>query len=325
MDIINMKAKISYAFLIVLPALIYAGQTDTLMTDDRSLPVLNNHYFIPNSDFNSPFITTFFKTGIGGGTSLNRIPIYADNGNRLLGTLEGENTYVSADVQVQIKAKDWLAAWFLYQANARIGTSKPSILANGVTSITGFEFGWMLRLWQNKKNILTGTISINNSDVSALNLSRFIKDIIANPDSNRIPLREARNLLNGGAGLRYAHTFSDMAGLRAFVSASYGESMLKGNKHVWKFDSGILGSLNFSRSHNIPFGINLGYSIQKFALFEGQQEDNTYSILLKLAYTGREEYNIGMEFTHIRTAAPLIKGENTLEYVASSFVMVYYF
>ncbi len=33
----------------------------------------------------------------------------------------------------------------------------------------------------------------------------------------------------------------------------------------------------------------------------------------------------GLEFTHVSTTDPLIKGENKLEYLTTSFVMVYYF
>jgi len=131
--------------------------------------------------------------------------------------------------------------------------------------------------------------------------------------------------LAGGAGIRYAYSFSDMIGIQAFINASYGESLIKNNKNVWKFNTGILGSFNFIHSHDVPVGLNLGYTIQKFSLFEGQQEDNIQSFMFKVAYTGREEYNIGLEFSHVSTAAPLIKEENKLEYIATAFVMVYYF
>jgi len=321
-----MKTKMIYIFLILLLPLFLAAQAgDSLATVKRSLPVLNDHYFIPNSNFPSPFMTSFFETGIGGGSSLNSIPIYANDGEVLLGTLEGENTYITADVQVQVEAKDWLAVWFRYQANARIGSSTPTIIAHGVTSATGFEFGWMLRLWHNKKSQLSGTISINNSTVSAVNLSNYVKDVIDSPDSINTSLSKEKNPLAGGAGIRYAYSFSDMIGIQAFINASYGESILKDNKNVWKFNTGILGSFNFIHSHDVPVGLNLGYTIQKFSLFEGQQEDNIQSFIFKVAYTGREEYNIGLEFSHVTTAAPLIKEENKLEYLATAFVMVYYF
>jgi len=320
-----MKIKTIIIFLILLLPLFLAAQTDSLSTDKRSLPVLNDHYFTPNSNFHSPFMTTFFKTGIGGGVSLNNIPIYVNEGEKLLGTLEGENTYVTADIHVQVEAKEWLAVWFRYQANARIGSSTPTILAHGVTAITGFEFGWMLRLWHNKKNQLTGTIAINNTSVSALHLLNYLKNVITNPDSINASLSREKNPLDGVAGVRYAYSFSNMIGIQAFINASYGESLLKDNRNVWKFDTGILGSFNFIHSHDIPLGLNLGYTIQKFSLFEGQDEDNAQSFIFKVAYTGREEYNIGLEFMRVTTAAPLIEGAEKLEYLSTAFVMVYYF
>jgi len=270
-------------------------------------------------------MTTFFKTGIGGGVTINNIPIYLNNGKKLLGTIEGENTYVTADVQVQVEANDWLAAWFRYKVNARIGSSTPTILAHGVTSATGFEFGWMFRLLKTKRSLLSGTIAINNSTISAINLSNFIQDVIESPDSINTTLSKKKNPLDGGAGIRYAYAFNNMIGIQAFINASYGESILKDDANVWKFDTGIMGSFNFIKSHNIPLGLNLGYTIQKFALFENQNEDNTHTFIFKLAYTGREEYNIGLEFTHVNTATPLLIGTNNQKYLTTTFVMVYYF
>ena len=310
--------------IILLPFFIY-GQVDSLSAAKRPLPVLNNHYFTPTSSFPSAFMTTFFKTGIGGGLSLTQIPISLNNGETLLGTLEGENTYITADIHVQVKAKDWLSVWFRYQANARIGSSKPTILAHGVTSITGFEFGWMFRLLHTKKSQLSGTIHVINSTISSIHLLNFIKDVIHNPDSSNVSLTKMRNPLYGGAGFRYAYSFSDIFGIQAYLNTSYGESILRNNETVWKFSSGVLGSFNFIHSYGIPIGINLGYSIQKLALFDNKEEDNSKSFILKIAYTGREEYSIGLEFLHVNAITPLIKNTASLAYLTTSFVMVYYF
>ena len=314
-----------FSLLLALPALLFAGQTDSLSIIERSLPILNGHYFIPNTSFPSPFMTSFFETGIGGGTSLNSIPVYINDGTKLLGTLEGQNTYVTADVNVQIRAKEWMAVWFRYQANARIGSSTPTVFAHGVTSITGFEFGWMLRLWHGNKSQLTGAISINNRTVNAINLVNFIRDMVDNPDSIQTTLTKKKNPLDGGVGIRYAYAFNESIGIQGYINASNGESLVTDNRNVWRFDTGILGSLNLRRRYDIPIGFNLGYTVNKYTVFEDQDGERVKSFIFKVAYTGREEYNLGLEFTHINTVAPLIKGENKLEYISTIFTMVYFF
>jgi hypothetical protein len=320
-----MKSFRLHILLFFLMPLVLIGQDDTLSVYQRSLPKLNDHYFMPNSNFLSPFMATFFKTGIGGGVSQGNIPVYTNDGELLVGTIEGEDTYVTADVHVQVEAKEWLAVWFRYQAIARIGSSTPAIFAHGVTSITGFDFGWMLRLWHNKQSQLSGTLNIRNFNISAINISGYIRDVIAGPDSIKAAPYKKDNPLDGGAGLRYAYAFNNMFGAQAFFNGAYGESASIDNKNIWRFDVGILGDVNFKSSHNVPLGINLGYTVQKFSISAGQDEEKTNSLILKLAYTGREEYNIGLEFSHITTTYPLVEDKNKLEYITTAFVMVYYF
>ena len=311
--------------LLLLNPLVLRGQTDSVSTVERSLPVLNKHYFTPNTNFPSPFITTFFQTGIGGGVTLNTIPIYTNDGNTVAGTLEGENSFVTADIKVQVEAKQWLAVWFRYLANARIGSSTPTVFAHGVTSLTGFEFGWMLRLFHSDKSQLTGTLSIKNSTVNAINVSGFIKDYINNPDSIDTPISKEKNPLEGGAGIRYAYAFNDLIAIQAFLNGSYGESVVKDDRNVWKFNIGILGSVNFIDRYDVPVGVNLGYGVRKLALFESNKEEDIRLLMLKIAYTGREEYNIGLEFSHINSVSPLIKGENEMEFLTTSIALVYFF
>lgn len=325
METLIKKISRNFILLFLLWPLVLAGQTDSLSTGKRSLPGLNDHYFIPNSNFPSPFITTFFKSGIGGGGSLNKIPIYANDGQKLLGTIQAENTYVIADIHIQMEAKKWLAAWFRYQANARIGSSTPTVLAHGITSITGFEFGWLLRLWQTEKSLLSGTIAINNASISSINLLEAIKEAVNNPDSTSFSLTKKKNPLYGRAGFRFAYSFSDLFGIKAFINALFGESVVREKENAWKLNTGILGSFNFTKSHDIPVAFNLGYISQNFTLFEDQNEESIRSFIFKVAYSGREEYNIGLEFTHNNTSAPFITGENSLEYLTTTFVMVYYF
>ena len=290
----------------------------------RVLPALNNHYFMPIATFPSPFITTFFLTGVGGGSSINYIPLYWVDG-QYLGRIEGKNTFVSANIHIKIRAKYWLATWFRYEANARIGSSTSTLLAQGITSFTGFEFGWMFRLWHDNRNQLSTTIQINNTTISAVNLLKFMKNLIDSPDSIHTTLTQKRNPLSGAIGLRYAHAFNDLVGLKAVLNGSYGEAFLKQGENVWRFDMGLIGSLNFNYRYHVPIGLTLGYTIHRFALFESDAEDQSQSILFKIAYVGREEYNMGLEMGYIVMPTPLLEVNENLKYFAINFVVTYIF
>ncbi len=304
--------------------LLILGVASVRSASGERLPVLHGHYFSPFANFPSPFITTLFKTGIGGGVSTNLIPVYWIDG-RYIGKMKGKNTYVNANVLVKVRAKEWLATWFKYEANARIGSNTSTLLTHGVTSLTGFEFGWMYRLWKNQNNYLSLTLQIDNNTITTMNLLDFLNDVITSPDSVTVTLTKKRNPLSGGLGFRYAHAFNNLLGLEAYLFGSYGESILQKEYNVWQFNLGLLGSVNFSQRYHIPVSTMLGFAVRRLTLFEHQQDDQTESLLGKIAYVGREDYNMGIEFYYVQTATPLIARDSSISFITFSFVVTYIF
>ena len=324
MGIAAMKIKTYILVAAITWPLILFAQTDSGKKKDEALPILYDNYFVPNLIIQAPFITTFLSTGVGGGSSLSEIPVSLFGG-KFERSIKAENAFVAADVQIQIKVKDWLATWLHYQANARVGSNTPTILAHGVTSITGFEFGWLLQLWQNEYNQLSGSIFINNTTISAINLPKFYEDIIDSV-GNIIPtLTKENNPLSGGMGLHYAHAFNDLWGLQAFVKASYGESMIKKNESVWKFDTGLMGGVNFNHRFAVPIGMTFGYTKRKFSLFESDQEDTSDTLFFEVTYTHQYHYNIGINMSYSKIGTPLLLNMNKLEFFSAVLTLVNYF
>ncbi len=85
MESLVMKSFRKYMIVFLLVPIMLAAQVDSLYTYQRSLPKLNDHYFMPNSNFLSPFVTTFFKTGIGGACLLVKSPFMRMMVNYYLG------------------------------------------------------------------------------------------------------------------------------------------------------------------------------------------------------------------------------------------------
>ena len=116
-----------------------------------------------------------------------------------------------------------------------------------------------------------------------------------------------------------------MWGLKAYIKADYGESIIKFNENLWKFDLGALGSLNFNERFNVPVGITLGYSIQKFTLIENNPEDQTQTLSFELTYTHLYNFNIGLIFSYLNAETPLLKTSSNLKFFTASFLLSYYF
>ena len=323
MGIIKMRTgKILILILFLLPAL-SAAQEDSVKTDNSDLPVLNNHYFVPSLGFLSPFFTTNFKTGIGNGISLSEIPVTVLD-STLSGTIRAEDVFVLGSIDVQIKVKDWMTVWLRSGMSARIGTTTPTILTHGFATGSDFEFGWLLRLFHNKKNLLSTAISINNTTLSSSNILRYALEVIESPDSMDVSLSKTRNPLSGIAGLRYAYAYNDIWGIQAFLNFLYGEAILKGSQNALKFDTGLLLSFEFSR-YRVPFGLNLGYYISRFDLFKNKEDDQTEAVFLEIVYVHDRQFTMGLNFSRIRDGAPLLERVNSLTFINTSFVINYYF
>ena len=93
-----MRRLLLSVYLILLPVLMF-GQIDSVLIREISLPILNKHYFVPNPQFPSPFMTTYFATTIGGGNSLTEIPITIAEEN-IEGRIRAEDTFISAALNV---------------------------------------------------------------------------------------------------------------------------------------------------------------------------------------------------------------------------------
>lgn len=262
----------------------------------QNLPSLNNHTFIPSSIIGSPFTNSYFRSGIGiASSSTINYPLFELDGETIYGELGGL-LMVQMGVSYQQKVKDWIAFNIEVGLSARVGTDITTLLARGVNSVTGMEMNWVIKLMQNERQMLSGTVSVSNYSGTFISIAGFVEDIINNNPNPS--LSKSIPVVNSGIGLRYAYGINDLFGFHFTGNLSYGEGFSRSDAG---FSYKIGGSLemNIAERSKAPLGFVLWFlrSTQPENVYN--ETDPTQLFGMKIAYTGTSDFSIGIEFTYV--------------------------
>lgn len=265
------------------------AQSDTLKKSS-----VGKHVFTPITYSKLPLTHTYFSTLTGIGSTNGLV---SDLGNLPLRGLSGEVTFIELGFAYQQQVRDWLAAYMEMNISARVGTELQSILTQGFSTITSFNIGWNIRLWEGKRDRLSGTIELQNNKGIFVNLLGFVQDIIneqPNPSLNeKIPL------LGFASGLRYAYALNETMGFKASAALAYGESYTRG-QNGFSFDGGAGVDFNFYPKYAVPVGLVIIYDITSMPGFVYVEGENSQRIQGKIAYTKASDFSLGIELSLAR-------------------------
>lgn len=299
-------------------------ETEQLIQQKRRLPLLNGHTFIASSTIpQTPFITTYVRNSTGFGRALSYdIPIYGPEGE-IIRIIKGDLTYMMLELNYQHALNDWLALWFSGVGIGRVGVNAESILSAGISGVGALELGGLARIWNNDKAILSAAASLRHNKLIGVDIIGFARSII---DTGII---DTGNLLNRipswrwKGGLRFAYAPNDLWGIILSTDMGIGDSLEGEEKNDTVFDIAGLVSLDLSARTRIPIGFLLGYTHTSYPESSGDIVENIGVTTFRIAYTGRREFSIGLEFGYAR--APLIATEKTLNYGSMLINLQYYF
>jgi len=143
-----------------------ASQDSSDLRTYKRLPILNGFRFIPSDVVRDPFINTFIKLNVGGGAALDLKSYVKDLQGNVFDTLSGDLSYISAEIEFQYAVNDWLAFSGSFGGNSRLGSSAYTLLTSGISYTTGFTLGTKIRIWQNDKMFLSGSIDYSSTEVN---------------------------------------------------------------------------------------------------------------------------------------------------------------
>ncbi len=282
---------------ILFSALSMTAQTDTVVCSVRK-PVLKGHsYHFGEKVGESPFLNSYLAGSIGlGNTGTMNIPGIIVGEQEILSFL-GELTFFNAYLDYRQRVNDWLALFVTYQLVGRVGTDVPSILVDGLNSLSGGSIGWLFRVYHTDRFLLTGSLSLQNMSGSFFDIVGYINDLLDSvPDpqaSQRIPV------MNGGLGWKAAWTLNESVGFLTDGDIFYGESFVRGARDIY-FSFGIAVDIDLKPEYNVPLGFNMGYTFSSLPQNTLMEFDHTNILSLRFVYTGSNDYDLGLQFSFYR-------------------------
>ena len=263
-------------------------------------PNLNGHNFINLSSIKSPFINTSFNFTMGAGQTVgfNLPPVVIDSVT-VINTVRGDVAFTSLNFEYQAKLRDWLSFWGSIQLNGRLGTKLRSVFAQGINVSTGYEFGWLFKLWKNKNNMLSGAVKLSNYNYSVIDLKGFVKKIIETGGiSEDNKLFQSIPSLSVSGELRHSIAFNRSLGVTSIIEIGSGESISRDEDTKGIFIIGLAADYDFLPKTNFPLGFSLGYFLNSKPNLSEDRLGNPQSIISKISYTGSSDMNAGIEISY---------------------------
>jgi hypothetical protein len=260
-------------------------------------PMLADHRFTTTSAVRGPFILTYFRNSLAVGMAPgSEFPLTVIDGKEIAFET-GDVVFTTLVLEYQQAVKDWMGFWVNFGLAGRLGTETASLLSQGVTVVSGFRLGWLLRVMQTDNMALSGTVQVDNDSYSAVDLVGFVAGIIDDGLTEDDKLVYDSSLMIAKTGLSYAWAISRTTGLTASGTVGYGESPDRTAGSAWYFDVGAAVDFDLRREIPVPIGVAVGVRSTSVPESDLSLGNSVTTIVGRVDYIGRHDLNIGLEFS----------------------------
>lgn len=290
------------------------------------------HLFIPSTIVPDPFISTTFTSITGFGQALNlKVPIQNLNGDKI-GELSGNIGFMMLEFDFQQAIGHRFDVRVGGTANARVGTSAQSILAEGISALYGYQLGGTASVLKKRNWQLSATVDLRSNTLYSISPIDFVRSVVNSIQagdttgavgSGEDSLLSSGNNLRALGGVRAAYTPAPWIGFTGFVESGLGEPFEEGRKNTSVVNFG--GSLSFDLNplKRIPIGL-LG-TFRRESLSEKGEDFGGSAVAtgFGIFYTGRRFFSMGIENTWQRVDQP--NSDEAINAVMARIVLRYDF
>lgn len=247
-------------------------------------PTLGGHTFVSTDLVPEAFAHSWLRTSLGYATaqSIDYPPVVI-RGDTVL-VLNGSLSYATLGIEYQGALRDWIAVRLSASLVSRLGTQGGSLANEGVTITQGYDFGFLVRLRETEKTMLSGTIGVTNQWITIVDVKQFAEDV-----ANGVPnarLIDNVPTVRSNAGLRYAWAMNPAFGLTLLAQGSYGDAPRRQETTSWGWDLGASVDWDARPAHGIPIGTALAYRLTSLPGLTTTDNGNSSQTVLRIAYTG---------------------------------------
>jgi hypothetical protein len=268
----------------------------------QSARTLGGHTFIPSSFVRSePFISQYFRTQTGAGQAFGFKDELVLPGVDTTVVLEGDIAFLSLDGEYQHAFGNWLAVSLAGTGSARIGTDAQALFAQGVTGIYGASLGVTVRVLEGEKAMLSVGADLASSSITGVDILGFIREVIDEDvpvDSARL-VRTVESSSTRISGLG-AWAPKPWLGLTGYVGTGWSDVFSTDNRSDPLFTAGGLASLDLKPLTGTPIGFTAGGKYDSLVPRGEDIANKVWGLALGVAYTGRENFHLGLEYGFLR-------------------------
>jgi len=289
---------------------------------DMQRPHLADHVFLTTNIVPDAFVNTYVRSSLGVARTLNLdYPALVVHGDTLA-TLSAEQVSAILEFEYQNAVKDWIAVRAKVEVIGRLGTQLASLVEEGVTVASGFDFGWQARLHESRSTMLCGTLDVSNRTYSIIDPRQFAEDVAAgvpNPQlTDDVPVVRSR----GGA--RFAWAVNRPFGITLLTEGSYGETPWRSQSNTWEYSLGASVDFDAGAAWGIPVGAALAYRQTSLPDLSTSSKDIGRSTILRVAYTGERDFIIGVDFMGLFNSEEA-QNNRTIVSGGGTLTLLYYF
>ncbi len=153
-----------------------ASETDQEIVQNRRLPVLKGHRFIPTSTVPDPFVTIYLRSNTGFGFLLDaRFPVITEADT--VGVVEGDIAFALLGFEYQQAIVDFLAVRIGFGGAVRTGTNGGTLLAEGLSARYSFEIGVTGRVFRTESLLLSAVADFSSNKLIAIDPFGFAQRV----------------------------------------------------------------------------------------------------------------------------------------------------
>jgi len=256
-------------------------------------PSLGGHRFPWNPMTLSPFPTTHVRslTGVGRVAGVEFLPAF-DLGGLVVPAVKGDLLFAELEFEYMQRIQPWLGVWVTAGGLARLGTETGALLSQGVTAITGFELGWLFRVYEGESLFVSGTVALSESGITEVDLAGWVRGVVGGEDA---PLVTSTPRLRSRGGVRVAWGLNPTWGAQFKSDFGFEQSSVSGEEGEWIWDQAGSVSLDLLPERGIPLGFVLSGASRESPREGGDPGIRTWDATLRTAYTRSESYLIALD------------------------------